>query len=180
MNKIIYHFKKKIYKFLRKHETLMQLNIEYYKSQGVEIGNNMRAFSILLTSEPQLLKFGSNITVSTNVTFLTHDNSVIKLFKDGTDVFGKISIGDDCFIGSGTIILPGVELGKGTIVGAGSVVTKSFKDGEIIIAGNPAKKICTTEEYRNKIQSSVLNIRGMDNSEKKLYLENNKDKLIEK
>lgn len=39
------------------------------------------------------------------------------------------------------MILPGITLGDNTIVGAGSVVTKSFPEGNCIIAGNPAKKI---------------------------------------
>ena len=40
-----------------------------------------------------------------------------------------------------TVILPGVSLGDHTIVGAGSVVTKSFQEGNCVIAGNPAKVI---------------------------------------
>ena len=40
-----------------------------------------------------------------------------------------------------SVILPGVVLGDSTIVGAGSVVTKSFKEGNCVIAGNPAKVI---------------------------------------
>ena len=51
-----------------------------------------------------------------------------------------ITIGDDVWIGGGTIICPGVTLGNNVIVGAGSVVTKSFVDN-VIIAGNPAKII---------------------------------------
>lgn len=51
-----------------------------------------------------------------------------------------ITIGDDVWIGGGTIICPGVTLGNNVIVGAGSVVTKSFGDN-VIIAGNPAKII---------------------------------------
>jgi acetyltransferase-like isoleucine patch superfamily enzyme len=39
------------------------------------------------------------------------------------------------------MILPGVHLGDNTIVGAGSVVTKSFPEGNVVIAGNPAKII---------------------------------------
>lgn len=50
-----------------------------------------------------------------------------------------IIIHDYCWIGTHSIILPGVELGPKTIVGAGSVVTKSFPDGYCVIAGNPAK-----------------------------------------
>lgn len=53
----------------------------------------------------------------------------------------KIVIGDYCWIGMNTVILPNVVLGKRTIVGAGSVVTKSFPEGFCVIAGNPAKII---------------------------------------
>lgn len=56
---------------------------------------------------------------------------------DGKDVI----IGKKCWIGMNAIILPGVKLGDNTIVGAGSVVTKSFPDGNLVIAGNPAKII---------------------------------------
>lgn len=52
-----------------------------------------------------------------------------------------IRIGKYCWIGMGAIILPGVILGDFTIVGAGSIVTKSFNEGYVVIAGNPAKKI---------------------------------------
>jgi acetyltransferase-like isoleucine patch superfamily enzyme len=49
-----------------------------------------------------------------------------------------ITIGDDCFIGCGAVILRGVTLGKNCIVGANSVVTKSFEAGSVV-AGAPAK-----------------------------------------
>ncbi|WP_371860829.1 DapH/DapD/GlmU-related protein [Terrabacter aerolatus] len=52
-----------------------------------------------------------------------------------------IIIGDDCWIGMNSVILPGVILGSRTTVGAGSVVTKSFPEGNCIVAGNPAKII---------------------------------------
>lgn len=49
-------------------------------------------------------------------------------------------IGENCFIGEKSIILPGVILGNNVIVAAGSVVTKSFDDN-VLIGGNPAKII---------------------------------------
>lgn len=49
-----------------------------------------------------------------------------------------IVIGDDCFIGAGTIILKGVNIGARTVVGAGSVVTKSLPS-DCICGGNPCK-----------------------------------------
>lgn len=49
-----------------------------------------------------------------------------------------IRIGDHCWFGMNAIVLPGVHLGPRTIVGAGSVVTRSFPDGNCVLAGNPA------------------------------------------
>lgn len=156
----------------------MRLDLQYYESLGVKFGKNMRAFSPLVSAEPYLLEFGDNITVSGGVKFITHDNSVIKLFDNATDTIGKIKINDNCFIGYGSIILPGIELGKCTIVAAGSVVTKSFKEGGIIIGGNPAQKISTIDEYKLKVEKNLFDMNGLSYQEKKSLILNNKDMYI--
>jgi acetyltransferase-like isoleucine patch superfamily enzyme len=62
----------------------------------------------------------------------------------------EIRIGKYCWIGMGSVVLPGVVLGDFTIVGAGSVVTKSFPDGYCVIAGNPAKIISFLDKDKCK------------------------------
>lgn len=52
-----------------------------------------------------------------------------------------IKLGEKCWIGMNAVILPGVILGPHTVVGAGAVVTKSFTEGNCVVAGNPAKII---------------------------------------
>ena len=52
-----------------------------------------------------------------------------------------LHIGPRCWIGAGSVILPGVTLGPRTIVGAGSVVTHSFEEGGVVVAGNPARVV---------------------------------------
>jgi acetyltransferase-like isoleucine patch superfamily enzyme len=51
----------------------------------------------------------------------------------------EVNIGSYCWLGMGSVILPGVSLGDFTIVGANSVVTKSFKEGHCVVAGTPAR-----------------------------------------
>lgn len=57
-----------------------------------------------------------------------------------------IRIGDHCWIGFGAVILPGVHLGPRTTVGAGAVVTRSFPEGNCVVAGNPARVVRRLEE----------------------------------
>lgn len=159
----------------KKNETINN----FFRKKGVQIGENCKIFSNISTTESYLIELGNNITISTDVKFITHDNSIAKINNKYTDVFGKIKVGDNCFIGANTIILPGVTLSKNIIVGAGSVVTKSFTEENIIIAGNPAKKISTFEENKNKTEKMGANIRKMSTEEKKEYILN-KVELIEK
>ena len=57
----------------------------------------------------------------------------------------RVNIGKNVWIGSGSIILPGVTIGDNSIIGAGSVVTKNIAENSIAV-GNPAKVIKTISE----------------------------------
>lgn len=85
---------------------------------------------------------GDNVMIGPEVIFITttHDShrTDIPMVNQGFKDERPIIVCDDVWIGTRSIILPGIILNKGTIVGAGSVVTKSFPEFSII-AGNPAK-----------------------------------------
>lgn len=156
-----------------------EIEKEKFRAEGGEYGENFKCYSSLKLSEPYLVSFGDNVTVSSEVSFITHDNSVIKLGGGGTDTFGRIKIKDNCFIGAKSIILQGVELGPLTIVGAGSVVTKSFLEGNVVIAGNPAKKICTIEEFKKKNANYIHDLDSIGEMTRREYISNiKKEKLI--
>lgn len=53
---------------------------------------------------------------------------------------GDIIIGNDVWIGEGSIIMGGITIGDGAVIGAGSIVTKNVQPYSIV-AGNPAKEI---------------------------------------
>jgi acetyltransferase-like isoleucine patch superfamily enzyme len=98
---------------------------------------------------------GDYTQIAANVGIITANHNV---YENNKSVESKdVSIGKYSWIGFSSVILPGVELGDFTIVGAGSVVTKSFPDGYVIIAGNPAKEIKTLDSslavrFKNTIE----------------------------
>ena len=51
-----------------------------------------------------------------------------------------VHIGENVWVGAGTVIVPGVTIGKNSVIGAGSVVTKDIPDYSVAV-GNPAKVI---------------------------------------
>ena len=149
------------FRFLSKITHNHRYMIDYYRRGGVKIGDNCLICSNILTREACLISIGSNVTISTNVSFITHDNSIKLVINDKSDLFGKISIGNNCFIGENSSILYGVTLANNIIVAAGSVVTKSFYENNIIIGGNPAKKIGDWETFREKYKDKAVNRRDV-------------------
>ena len=63
---------------------------------------------------------------------------------------GRVSIGNNVFIGTGTIVLCNTHIGNNVVVGAGSIVTRDLPDNGVY-AGSPARRICSIEEYREKV-----------------------------
>lgn len=153
---------------------------EFFRKKGVNVGDHCNICSDITTLEPYLISIGDNVTISTGVSFATHDASAAKIFGAPiTDIAGRIVIGSNCFIGMGTIILCGVNLADNIIVAAGSVVTKSFYKSNIIIGGNPAKEIGNWEDYRQKYDNYKLNLNGKKAIERKNALINS-DRLLNK
>jgi acetyltransferase-like isoleucine patch superfamily enzyme len=89
--------------------------------------------------------FGKNIWIGPCVKIISMNHDVNNYHE--YTVAEPIKIGDNCWLGAGSIILPEVELGNHTVVAAGAVVTKSFLEGNQVIGGNPAKVIKKLEEY---------------------------------
>ena len=69
------------------------------------------------------------------------------------------SIGDDVWVGYGTIILSGVTINNGSIIAAGSIVTKDV-EAYSIYAGNPAKKLRDRFESEADKEKHIINIRN--------------------
>ena len=132
----------------------------FYREGGIKLGDNCLICSYIMTKEPFLLEIGDNVIVSTNVSFVTHDRSP-KIWNGWGDLYGRIIIGNDSFIGENATILYGVELPKNTLVAAGAVVTKSFDEPGLVIGGNPAKVIGTWDGLKDKYHGNVVKRKDM-------------------
>ena len=87
------------------------------------------------------VKIGRNVLFGPNVQIYTATHPInYRERRKWLESAKAITIGDDCWIGGGAIICPGVTIGNRTIIGAGSVVTKDIGD-DVIAVGNPCKVI---------------------------------------
>ncbi len=87
------------------------------------------------------IKIGNYCQIGPNCQFYTPIHPSDYLERRKPVEFSKpITIGDDCWLGGGVIVLPGVTIGARSIIGAGSVVTKDIPE-DCVAAGNPCRVI---------------------------------------
>ena len=153
-----------------------EMLVNHLRKTGMAIGENAYIYSEKVeTAEPYLVTIGNNVLIAAEVIFITHDASASHYLPGASDLFGRINIGDNCFIGVGAIIMPGVTIAKDCIVGAGSVVTKSFEEEGVVIAGNPARIISNVEDIKKKNERYALNVWNVP--DKKQYLLENEHRF---
>ncbi len=78
-------------------------------------------------------------------------------------------IKDWAYVGAHAQIMPGVTIGEGAMVAAGSIVTKSVPDG-MVVAGNPARIICSVDEFLERNVPYSMHTKGISEKEKKCRL----------
>ena len=167
----IKHKIKVFYQSKIKKMSYSEMIIDHLRKIGTVIGNDCYIYSEdLETCEPYLVTIGNGVTIAGGVSFTTHDDSIEAYYKKDTLIVGKITIGDNCFLGSNCILLPGVTLANKCIVGAGSIVTKSFKEEGSVIAGCPAKKICNINELFEKNKQYIFDTTGLGFEERKKFI----------
>jgi Serine acetyltransferase len=116
---------------------------------GLRVGENFHKLQgcIIDGSHCWLISIGNNVTLAPRVHILAHDAST-KMYLNYSKI-GLVKIGNNVFIGAGTIILPNVKIGDNVIIGAGSVVCNDIPENSVAV-GNPAKVIGSTNGYVNK------------------------------
>ena len=119
----------------------VQLNSE---SGKIRIGD---FFSIGVNSQIDAegggdIQIGNSVLIGSNVVLRAsnHQYKAEISIREQGHLPGTISIGDDVWIGSNSVILPGVCIESHSVIGAGSVVTKNVA-AYTVVAGNPAREI---------------------------------------
>lgn len=130
--------------------------VKRLRKWGAIVGEDVELISVICgKKDATCLEIGNHVTL-TYVEILTHDASPQHFLGYGINRIGRVVIGDNVFVGRHTIILPNVKIGSNVIVGAGSIVTKDIPNN-VVVAGNPAKVICSIEEWIEKQNKKMEN-----------------------
>ena len=151
------------------------------REAGVKMGSHNLIASRFWSTEPYLIKIGSYCQLTEDTHIYTHGGSIVARDKfPDFDVFGKVELGNRVYVGAGAIIMPGVTIGDNVLIAAGSVVTKSIPSN-VVVAGNPAKFVCTLDEYIEKNLPYNTDSRALERKAKRKFLISlPEDKFIKK
>lgn len=103
------------------------------------VGNNFYAnFNLTLVDDTDIF-IGDSVMIGPNVTIATAGHPVDPELRRKVAQFNvPVRIGNNVWIGAGSILLPGVSVGDDSVIGAGSVVTKDIPPG-VVAVGNPCR-----------------------------------------
>jgi maltose O-acetyltransferase len=112
--------------------------------ENIKFGKNVFVNYNCVFLDCNEIEIGDNVFIAPGVQLYTALHPINPEQRNTlTESARKIKIGANCWIGGGSIILPGVEIGEGTTIGAGSVVTKNIAP-RVVACGNPCTVIRET------------------------------------
>lgn len=162
IKRIILLFRGKTLRFWKfmSNEKYRDISFRYFRDCGVVFTGRPKYINYDVDfdlTEPNLIFIGNGTVIAKSSILLTHDFSI----ECGLEAIGEakpeyeaqflkeIHIGNNCFIGARSFVLPGTRIGDNCIIGAGSVVSGEIPSNSIY-AGNPARFICHTDEWARK------------------------------
>lgn len=128
--------------------------MEYVEEHGFIHGKNFHSYSpyAIDSTWPWLIEVGDNVMISTNVKILAHDASTC--YANQKTKLGRVTIGSNVFIGSGSIVLCNTKIGDNVVIGSNSVVTRDLPSNGVY-AGNPARLVSTMDDFRAKHENNL-------------------------
>lgn len=113
----------------------------------VHFGKNIYAnFNLTLVDDTHIY-VGDFTMFGPNVTVATAGHPILpELRKQGYQYNAPVHIGENCWIGAGVLIMPGITIGDNVVIGAGSVVTKDIPSN-VVAVGVPCKVLREVNEH---------------------------------
>lgn len=119
--------------------TFVQHPVTITSPHRITIGDNVSIASFVHMWGEGGIEIGDNVMIASHcaITSVTH-NPEVDIFK-GSKICKKIQIGNNVWVGTHSVILPGVRVGNNVVLGAGSLVNKDIPDNAVY-AGIPVLK----------------------------------------
>lgn len=138
-----------------------EVSTEKLVRQGMQVGKKFERLNNVLIDDSHawLITIGDNVTLAPRVHILAHDASTKKFI--GYTKIGRVTIGNNVFVGAESVILPNVKIGNNVIIGANSTVTRDIPDN-VVVGGSPARILCKLEEFieKHKMNMTKMHVYG--------------------
>ena len=113
----------------------------------VHFGSDVYANSNLTLVDDGHIFIGDKVMIGPNVTIATANHPIDPELRDkGLQYNRDVYVGENTWLGSGVVIVPGVRIGKNVVIGAGSIVTKDIPDN-VLAVGNPCRVLREVSEH---------------------------------
>jgi len=115
----------------------------FYCDYGTNIflGENFYANHNCVFLDPAEIRIGNNVMCGPGVHIYTTTHPLNAVERaSGMEMIAPVTIEDNCWLGGGVILLPGVTIGAGSVIAAGSLVTRSIPAG-VLAMGNPCRVV---------------------------------------
>lgn len=124
----------------------------------LEIGNDVSINQGVVIHAACHIKVGSRVSIGDRVRI--YDTNFHPTVPGSETKTGAVSIGDDCWIGTGATILPQVRIGRGAVVGSGAVVTKDIPEGSLFVPqqGAIVKSFPIPKDFRRRGETRIVDI----------------------
>ncbi len=118
-----------------------------FRGAHVHFGKNVYANFNLTRIDDTHTYVGDGTMIGPNVTLATAGHPILPELRARAYQYNlPISIGKNCWLGAGVIVLPGVKIGDNTVVGAGSVVSKDLP-ANVVAVGCPCRVLREIGEH---------------------------------
>lgn len=106
---------------------------------NIEVGDNFYANHNFVVQDGAKVTFGNNVFIAPNCTFTTAEHAIdAQMRAEGIEIAKPIKVGNNVWIGAGSVVLAGVTIGDNSVIGAGSVVKKDIP-ANVVAVGVPCK-----------------------------------------